>query len=83
MSGVQSIAKHVKKEAQDRKKQSIAKIQKKQVIRKAKDILKKAEKARRESIGKMKPHVAIRMQGESSFVDTNRCQSLGWGGGGN
>jgi len=52
LSGVRSLAKHVKKETEQQGRPTSLKSQKRQAIKKAKDLLKRAEKARRESIGK-------------------------------
>ena len=52
---MRSLAKHVKKEAEQQGRPASLKIQKRQAIKKAKDLLKRAEKARRESIAKSSP----------------------------
>lgn len=63
MSGVRSLAKHVTREAEYGNRPVKMNVKKQQAIRKAKDILKKAEKARRESIGKMKLNDNKRTEG--------------------
>ena len=67
MSGVRSLAKHVKKETEQQGRPASLKSQKRQAIKKAKDLLKRAEKARRESIGKSSHDEGDKLHGRSIF----------------